>query len=199
MKYDKQYYMLCEAGLASKYMLGLDETSDEGLEHLMSLDSLKRRVLGKGTVQIYNGNKSKFTPCDFHNIPEQMISDKFRQLLLPLDLPRVDFYYVDIKVGEKVWNDYFMMHIWNNYPAIHKGRSVIDGTYVDDDFFLEELSLDEDLLDSIPLNERLVFRLTEKPRFLFHESVVDILKSANLTGVSFLRVDGFSSGFMFDD
>ncbi len=109
------------------------------------------------------------------------------------------FYYVDIKVGEKVWNDYFMMHIWNNYPAIHKGRSVIDGTYVDDDFFLEELSLDEDLLDSIPLNERLVFRLTEEPRYLFHESVVDILKSANLTGVSFLRVDGFGSGFMFDD
>ncbi|MFH0273308.1 hypothetical protein [Vibrio jasicida] len=146
MKYDKQYYLLCESGHAGFHMLGQAEDSDEGLE-----------------------------------------------------LPGGDFYPTEVTNGDKVWSNYFMMHIWNNYRAIHQGRSVIDGTYVDDDFFLEALSLDETLLDRVPLEERLVFRLQEDPQFLFHETVVDALKAANLTGVGFIRVDQWGPAAMFSD
>ncbi len=44
MKYDKQYYLLCESGHAGFHMLGQAEDSDEGLEHLMATRSLKREV-----------------------------------------------------------------------------------------------------------------------------------------------------------
>ncbi|UTZ24945.1 hypothetical protein [Vibrio campbellii] len=199
MKYDNQYYLLCESGHAGFHMLGQAEDSDEGLEHLMATRSLKREVKGRGKVEVCEGNKKSFSPCDYHEIAEQMISDKFRQVLLPFELPRVDFYPTEVTNGDKVWSNYFMMHIWNNYRAIHQGRSVIDGTYVDDDFFLEALSLDETLLDKVPLEERLVFRLQEKPRFLFHESVVDALKAADLSGVGFIRVDHWGPAAMFSD
>ncbi|MCG2839328.1 hypothetical protein L6J37_21095 [Photobacterium sp. WH77] len=90
------------------------------------------------------------------------------------------------------------MHIWNHHKAIHHGRSKIDGTYVDDDFTLEVLSLDENVLDKIPLEKRLVFTLEEKPKFLFHETVVQALREVNLTGLSFQRVDEWSIGSAFE-
>ncbi|WP_244663244.1 hypothetical protein [Vibrio owensii] len=61
------------------------------------------------------------------------------------------------------------------------------------------MSLDETLLDKVPLEERLVFRLQEKPQFLFHETVVDALKAANLTGVGFIRVEQWGPAAMFSD
>lgn len=180
-------------------MLGQAEDSDEGLEHLMATRSLKREVKGLGKVEVCEGNKKSFSPCDYHEITEQMVSEKFRQVLLPFELPRVDFYPTEVTNGDKVWSDYFMMHIWNNYRAIHQGRSVIDGTYVKNDFFLESLSLDETVLDKIPFEERLVFTLDEDPKFLFHETVVDAIKAANLTGVGFIRVDQWGPAAMFSD
>ncbi|WP_240998227.1 hypothetical protein [Vibrio owensii] len=57
MKYDKQYYLLCESGHAGFYMLGQAGDSDEGLEHLMAQRSLKREVKGFGKVEVCEGNK----------------------------------------------------------------------------------------------------------------------------------------------
>ncbi|CAE6953951.1 hypothetical protein ACOMICROBIO_LMKGKHOH_05342 [Vibrio sp. B1FIG11] len=199
MKYDKQYYLLCESGHAGFHMLGQTKESDKGLRHLMATCSLIREVKGLGKVRVFEGNKKSFSPCDYHEIAEQMVSDKFRQVLSPFELPRVDFYPTEVTNGDKVWSNYFMMHIWNNYRAIHQGRSVIDGTYVKNDFFLEALSLDETVLDKIPFEERLVFTLDEDPKFLFHETVVDALKAANLTGVGFIRVDQWGPAAMFSD
>ncbi|HCE2186140.1 TPA: hypothetical protein NGT48_004704, partial [Vibrio parahaemolyticus] len=181
------------------HMLGQTKESDKGLRHLMATRSLIREVTGLGKVRVFEGNKKSFSPCDYHEIAEQMVSDKFRQVLLPFELPRVDFYPTEVTNGDKVWSNYFMMHIWNNYRAIHQGRSVIDGTYVKNDFFLEALSLDETVLDKIPFEERLVFTLDEDPKFLFHETVVDALKAANLTGVGFIRVDQWGPAAMFSD
>ncbi len=199
MKYDNQYYLLCESGHAGFHMLGQSEDSDEGLEHLMAKRSLKREVNGLGKVEVCEGNKKSFSPCDYHEIAEQMVSEKFRQVLLPFNLPGVDFYPTEVTNGEKTWSDYYMMHIWHNYKAIHQGRSVIDGTYVKNDFFLMALSLDDAVLDKIALEERLVFTLSEDPKFLFHKTVVEALKSANLSGLGFIRVDKWGTGSIFND
>ncbi|UTM56014.1 hypothetical protein L4174_009115 [Photobacterium sp. CCB-ST2H9] len=91
------------------------------------------------------------------------------------------------------------MHIWNNFEAIHQQRSKITGIYVDNRFTLLKLSLDEKVLDQVPLENRLVFRLKEDPTFLFHESIVEALKAANLSGLGFRRVDHWSIGSAFED
>ncbi len=75
MKYDKQYYLLCESGHAGFHMLGQTEDSDEGLDHLMAQRSLKREVKGLGKVEVCEGNKKSFSPCDYHEIAEQMVSE----------------------------------------------------------------------------------------------------------------------------
>ncbi|UIP26711.1 imm11 family protein [Photobacterium sp. TLY01] len=198
MKYDSQYYILRENHESGAYMLDMAEDSDEGLDHLMSLWSLKNHVFGPGVVEITEGNRAKFQPCDYHETAEQLVSEKFRQVLEPFHLPGVDFYQTNIVNGDKIWSEHYYMHIWNHHKAIHHGRSEIDGTYVDDDFTLEVLSLDENVLDKIPLEKRLVFTLEEKPKFLFHETVVQALREANLTGLSFERVDSWSIGSAFE-
>ncbi|UIP26714.1 hypothetical protein [Photobacterium sp. TLY01] len=192
MKYDSQYYILRENHESGAYMLDMAENSDEGLDHLMSLWSLKNHVLGPGVVEITEGNLAKFQPCDYHETAEQLVSEKFRQVLAPFNLPGVDFYQTNIVSGSKTWSEHYYIHVWHHHRAIYKGRSKIDGTYIDDDFILESLSLDENVLDKIPLEERLVFRLEEDPIFLFHETIVQALREANLTGLSFQRVDEWS-------
>ncbi|MEL6117622.1 MULTISPECIES: imm11 family protein [Photobacterium] len=192
MKYDSQYYILRENHESGEYMLGHTEGTDEGLFHLMSLRSISRRVLGPGKVKVYDGDTSKFFPCDYHETAKQLISERFKKSLSQFDLPGVDYYEAHIINDGKVWKEHYFMHIWNHHKAIHHGRSKIDGTYVDDDFTLEVLSLDENVLDKIPLEKRLVFTLEEKPKFLFHETVVQALREANLTGLGFQRVDEWS-------
>ncbi|WP_120511005.1 hypothetical protein [Photobacterium salinisoli] len=199
MKYDSQYYILRENHESGAYMLDMAENSDEGLDHLMSLWSLKNHVLGPGVVEITEGNLAKFQPCDYHETAEQLVSEKFRQVLAPFNLPGVDFYQTNIVNGDKIWSEHYYMHIWNHHQAIHKKRSEISGTYVGGRFTLLKLSLDEEVLDQVPLEKRLVFTLEEKPVFLFHESVVAALSAADLSGLGFRRVDSWSIGSAFED
>ncbi|MEL6116047.1 hypothetical protein P0Y67_12595 [Photobacterium sp. SP02] len=198
MKYDSQYYILRENHESGAYMLEQADGSDEGLEHLMSRRSISKRVLGPGIVEVLDGDSSRFSPCDYHETAEQLISDKFRQVLLKFNLPGVDFYQTNIINGNKVWSDYYYIHIWNSYKCINLLRSEIDGNYKTYSFTLESLSLDDKVLEEIPVAERLVFRLEEKPKFLFHETVVNALREANLTGLKFLRVDEWSIGSAFE-
>ena len=199
MTYDNEYYLLTETGNAADYMLGTIKGTDEGLRRLLSQGSIKRLVRGPGKVGIVEGSKRTFKPCDFHKTPRFLVSEKFKQVIETFNPQHVDFYQADIINGEKVWSAHYFMHVWNVYRAMHQGRSKIDGTYIDDDFILESLSLNEQLLDKIPLQERLIFVLDEDPKFLFHETVVAALKAANLSGLGFIKVKDWGISSAFDD
>ena len=191
MHYDKQYYMLVEANGSGDFMMGGAEDTDEGLFHLLAMRSLKKEVLGPGKVEVLHGNKRRFTPCDYHSAFGMLVSEKFKQVIDGFNAPKVDFYQADIRNLGQTWSDHYFMHVWNNHRVMHHGRSKIDGTYENDDFTLESFSLDENLMGKIPLEERLIFRLSEKPKFLFHETVMEALDKANLTGLGFEKVTGF--------
>ena len=199
MTYDNEYYLLTETGSAADYMLVETNSSDEGLARLLSQRSIKRLVRGPGKVGIIEGSKRTFKPCDFHKTNDMLVSEKFKKVIEAFNPQHVDFYQADIINGEQVWSDHYFMHVWNVYRAMHQGRSKIDGTYIDDDFILESLSLNEQLLDKIPLQERLIFVLDENPKFLFHETVVAALKAANLSGLGFIKVKDWGISSAFDD
>lgn len=199
MKYDDEYYLLTETGAAGSYMLGQVDESDDGLLRLLRMSSIKHLVEGPGKVKVNQGNKRKFAPCDFHKTPRFLVSEKFKTVIETFQPQGVDFYQTDISNEGQVWSEHYFTHIWNNYRVMHHGRSKIDGTYVDDDFILESFSLDEELLDKIPLQERLIFRLSESPQFLFHETVVAALSEADLTGLGFIKVKDWGISSAFDD
>ena len=198
MKYDSQYYLLGEDADSGRYMINKTRQSDKGLR-LLRQRSVRRNVVGKGHTTVVMGDKSQFSPCDYHEVlPAGLISDKFKIVLEGFNLPGVDFYEADIENNGKIWDERHLVHIWQNYPALHQGRSKIKGTYVDNDFILKSMSLDENLLDKVPLEDRLVFRLNEKPEYLYHESVVAAIKAAGLTGVRFIKVSSWGVGSAFE-
>lgn len=198
MRYDNQYYLLSNDAQSGNHMICESNKSDDGLD-LLERSSIKRQVLGKGHVAITMGDDDQFSPCDYHHVlPSGLISEKFKEVLTSFNLPGVDFYETVIETRIKKWNDRYLVHIWQNYRALHQKRSKIDGTFVKNNFILEGISLDENLLDKIPLKDRLVFRLNENPKYLYHESVVAAIKVANLTGVRFICVKDWGLGSAFE-
>ncbi|MEL6117974.1 hypothetical protein P0Y67_22535 [Photobacterium sp. SP02] len=198
MKYDKQYYLLTGDSLSGSYMLSESEKSDEGLDDLLVMRSIKRKVLGPGYVHITYGDDGHFSPCDYHEVlPAGLISEKFKNVLELFHLPGVDFYPAYIENRGSIWKEHYLIHIWQNHRALHPKRSVYKGTYEDDMFILKKMSLNEKVLDKVPLQERLVFRLNEDPQYLFHESVVKALKLAGLTGLGFLRIEDWGPDSAF--
>ncbi|MEI8595787.1 hypothetical protein [Photobacterium sp. Hal280] len=198
MKYDKQYYLLTGDSLSGSYMLSESEKSDEGLDDLLVMRSIKCKVLGPGYVHITYGDDGHFSPCDYHEVlPAGLISEKFKNVLELFQLPGVDFYPTYIENRGRTWDGRYLLHIWKNHRALHPKRSFYDGTYENDRFQLEKMCLNEDVLDKVSLNERLVFRLNEKPHYLYHESVVVALKAAGLTGVGFLNVQDWGPNSAF--
>ncbi|AXB34564.1 hypothetical protein DSB67_24885 [Vibrio campbellii] len=198
MKYDDEYYLLMEDARSGPYMLKQSKNSDAGLD-LLFQRSIKREVFDRGHVQITWGDDGKFSPCDYHGLlPSGLVSDKFKKVLDSFNLRGVDFYETDLEHKGQVWADRYLVHIWQNYRALHQGRTKIDGTFLRDRFTLESMSLDERVLDKVVLEDRLAFRLNEKPEYLYHETVVAALKAANVTGVRYVKVKDWGISSVFD-
>ncbi|MDO6707523.1 DUF1629 domain-containing protein [Photobacterium sp. 1_MG-2023] len=198
MKYDSKYYLLTEDADSAPYMLAKNRKSDDGILRLLAMRSIQREVLGPGYIHITVGDDGRFSPCDYHEVlPAGLVSEKFKNVLESFQLPGVDFYPAYIENRGKTWDKHYLVHIWKNYRALDPKRSVYDGTYENDEFELRQMVLNEDVLDKIPLQERLVFRLHEKPHYLYHESVVSALKLAGLTGVGFLSLQDWGPGAAF--
>jgi len=112
----------------------------------------------------------------------------------------VQFFPVEIKSNKgEIISGHYAIHFWNKYSAIDKdnyeGEEIDEYGYIND---LEKFSLDLNLLNDIPLEKRLVFGLSENPTMiLVHESIYSLIEKANLTGLSFFRVDEWDEDAMF--
>ncbi len=64
---------------------------------------------------------------------------------------------------------------------------------------LKKIVLDKELLSKIPLEDRLVYTSQEDSQFkLYHQSIVDIIKSVNPVGMAFLNIEQWNPGSLFD-
>ena len=105
--------------------------------------------------------------------------------------------WVDIKLIDKGEHDYKLMQLCNTFEAIDRVNSDFNiyEKYNDGEFItgVKKLVLNEDILNGIDLDQRLIFRdIGWKNRVFFHKKIVEILNDFKLTGLSFISVDGFS-------
>jgi len=128
------------------------------------------------------------------------ISEQFKKLFDDMGIYGVQFVPAEVKSNKgEIIKGHSVFHVWNKLEAIDKdnyigGEPDMFNTILD----LEKFSLDVTLMESIPLEKRLIFGLLEKKTIiLVHKTVYEAITAANLTGIRFFRVDEWDEDAMF--
>jgi len=124
-----------------------------------------------------------------------VISEIFKQFLEKEGLSKMQFFPVKIveKKREPI-TGYYLLHTYNGIPAIDKNNYVGDPVDEDDGqiYILERFALDAEVMNKIPLEDRTFFCFAENNSFyLAHQSIVDKIKEAGITGILFYPVSNW--------
>ena len=121
------------------------------------------------------------------------ISEKLKQLLEKADLINLQYFPATIlKTKKESITGYYILHCHNVIPAVDKNN--YEGSAVEDGkiFEIKRFTLDADLLNKIPLHDRLFFRLAENRAYtIIHQSIVDEIKKAEITGILLYSVNNW--------
>jgi hypothetical protein len=137
---------------------------------------------------------------NLHIMYKRVVSEKIKLLFEKLKIQKVQFIPVSIITNKKQKIEgHYIFHCWNNICAVDKNN--YEGGEIDEDGLitdLESFSLDSKVLEKIPLEQRLVFCLSENTDFIIvHQSIYDIMEKEKLTGINFFRVDEWDEDAMF--
>ena len=134
---------------------------------------------------------SKPIMVDFHSSSCSIVSQKISDVLRNLNIKGLQLIPATIEgKNNELHEDYWFLNIYNKLKVLDMDKSV----YRWSNFLklanpIEKLVLNEELLNSIPLEERLIFRLEENKVFeIFHKSVVDAIMETNPEGILFTSV-----------
>ena len=138
--------------------------------------------------------------ADYHYWgPPKVFSNRIREVIESMNIPDVDF--IDAKITNRkgeVYDEYSIMHVRRLIACFNKEKSTWKPPIFDPNkvMSIDNMILDMDRLEKIPLQERLIFRLEECSLYhLFHESVVDAISALEPkpTGFCFVSVGAWHS------
>lgn len=147
----------------------------------------------KETLKFFMDSPRQTNPqfADYHSESNPLVSKKFASVLEKFNIQTINIFPAEFTLnGEK--RDYFYIHFNKKIKVIDMEESDV---YIDElgmAVDIDKLVLDEDVLEQIPLEDRLMFSLSENTTVnLIHKSIVEKLKDAGLTGVRFIPIDEF--------
>ena len=134
---------------------------------------------------------------DFHSQPLPVYSQRAKEIIEQFSLKGNQLFPITITHKDNKFKNYFILHCHHRVRAMHKERSKFQKEGLM--YFIDSLSLDENILDEIPEEERMIFGLKEKAAMiLYHEKIVKALEAAEVTGVRFVKVKDWNVGSAFD-
>lgn len=198
-KFDTEYYMMSVDGKNSYPLLAWGSTSNAPFRKKIPID---KDLLNLPMEIVFTDPYPKqYEMADLLMLGAQnTVSEKFKNLLENERIYGVQFFPVEIKTDKgNIESGHFAMHLWNRIPAIDKnnyqGSEVDEFGYIN---ILDKFSLDPKILEDIPREKRLVFRLAEDPlKIIVHQSIYEAIKAERLTGMVFFRVDQWDTGSIF--
>lgn len=197
--YMEEYYYMVPTGINSPLLDFVDSMTDSFM--LYKKEALDENYL----IRFRLGEPIPRNPKmgDAHNNAQHLvISDKLKETMQTLQLRNVQYLPASIEnfKNAKLYENYWALHIYNLINCLDKEKSEFD-TFGDtnDIVSIDELVFDNEILDKIPLEERLVFALGEKRLYMFfHASVVEKLVALQPQGVVFCSLAKWSDGFPFE-
>ena len=129
---------------------------------------------------------------DYFSQTESIVSEKIKAAIEPLNIKGIQLIPATVKSNKgEVYEGFYYVHIYNFIEAIDKETS----NYELDEYghyFIDSFKLDHKILEKIPLEERLVFKLKENgTKKLYHRSVVDAIMATEPEGVQFIKVENW--------
>lgn len=132
-----------------------------------------------------------------------VVSERLKEHLEKLNLMNIQFIPATIQdYGDEVHTGYYILHVHNLIRCADLEKSEWSSPRRNPDQVLsfDKLVLDNEALDKIPLEDRLIIALEEENlTHLYHRSVVDHILQLRPTGVTFFRLAGYTGREPFDD
>ncbi|GHU19152.1 hypothetical protein FACS189475_05870 [Betaproteobacteria bacterium] len=148
-------------------------------------------------------HKKKPQMGDYHDgASGGVFSQRMYELLTSLSISTIEFVPVEIRWNNEIEKNYWAIHVLKSIVCLDRKNAVYKLYDEDDenDINIEELKLDKELLNKIPLSGRLVFNMEEDgSKCLFHKSIVEAIMSINPTGIKFIPADEWKDGVQFDN
>ena len=136
---------------------------------------------------------------DYHSAVNSVISKKIFDVLAPMNIKGVQLIPAIITgKDDKIYEDYWYAHIYNYFPALDRENSNCRWDSRGVAYQMRKIVLNEDFLKTLPLEERLIFYLSEnRVNQFFHKSVVDVIMATNPEGLRFYNVREWQEGLQF--
>jgi hypothetical protein len=135
--------------------------------------------------------------ADYHPV-EPVFSKKVSEVIRSFNPKHIQIFDAVIRGVDNKLFDYFYVYIYNRIECLDLSKSkytVAKRGLVAD---IQTIVLEETKIKSIPLEERLIFRLYEAPvKILFHSSVVKAIMDTNPKGIRFIRLEDYYDGIEF--
>lgn len=130
-----------------------------------------------------------------------VISHRLKDILEGLNLKQVQLLPTIVRDKKgKEHEGYYIVHVLNLIKCMDKEKSEWTPHFKLEEKAsdVQKLVLDNDVLDKIPLEERLVFALWENSlEVLYHRSVIEKMLELNPTGLTVHRLSGYDQGLPF--
>ena len=137
--------------------------------------------------------------ADHLSEPLPVFTEKVARAIEALELPDVQLVPAVVETPEREY-PYFVLNVWNLIPCVDRNAS--DITVDDDDpryiLGIRRLVLDLKVIEDVPPERRLLFRLAEATStFIFAQPVVDTILATVPEGIRFWPAHGWGEGRAF--
>jgi len=126
---------------------------------------------------------------DYHSLPNSSVfSTKIKDVLEAMNIFGIQLLPARIKISKSNFVDYWYIHIFNRIANCLDMENSVYRFWEKKGIItnMSKILLDNDKIKKIPLEERLVFKLTEyKFKEIYHESVVEKIMQVSPEGVEF--------------
>ncbi len=197
-KFDNEYYVMEADNAYNHPVLTFGDTNCRPFMKKMPLDNDEIEL----PIKIeFDDDYPEYEMADLLILDAQYaVSEKLKNILEREEVHGIQFFPAEIETEKsEIILGHNFMHVWNRLAAIDKknykgGKPDELGLILD----LESISLNEDLMEKTPFEQRKVIRLAEDPSMLLvHQSIYNAIKEEGLTGMSFWKVSEWDTGAMF--
>jgi len=144
----------------------------------------------------------KFEWVDYHQLPDPVVSPSLANVFSKLHIYGIQLIPALVAHYATPFSEpqnYVFIHVWNRIACLDRDNSELecnrDGTRI---FGIQKLVLNENVLHSTPLSNRLIFELEEKSSVLLvHASLKDAIEAVSPKGCRFFKVSDWNSDSSF--